>query len=62
MMVQMQLNSLLYFLPCNGNKVSSIQCCNMSSIYTVNGFVVFRGTVVLRRWESETKIWFYQTS
>ena len=28
----------------------------------INGFLVSRETVVLRRWESETKIWFYQTS
>ena len=28
----------------------------------LNGFVVSKEIVVLRRWESETKIWFYQTS
>ena len=27
-----------------------------------NGFLVSTETVVLRRWESETKIWFYQRS
>ena len=29
---------------------------------TTNGFLVSKETVKLRRWESETKIWFYQTS
>ena len=28
----------------------------------VNGFLVSKETVVLRRWESERKIWFYQAS
>ena len=28
----------------------------------LNGFLVSKETVVLRQWESETKIWFYQTS
>ena len=27
-----------------------------------NGFLVSKETVVLRQWESEQKIWFYQTS
>ena len=26
------------------------------------GFLVSKETRILRRWESETKIWFYQTS
>ena len=30
--------------------------------FLINGYVVSKETVVLRRWESETKIWFYQTS
>ena len=29
---------------------------------TITGFLVSRDTVVLRRWEGETKNWFYQTS
>ena len=33
-------------------------CVNLA----VNGSLVSRETVVLRRWESETKIWLYQTS
>lgn len=28
----------------------------------VNGFLVSKETVVLLRWDSEIKIWFYQTS
>ena len=27
-----------------------------------SGFLVSRGTVVLLRWKSETKLWFYRTS
>ena len=30
--------------------------------FDTNGFLVFKETVVLRRWESETKVWFNQTS
>ena len=32
-----------------------------SSFY-INGFIVSKITVVLRRWVSETKTWFYQKS
>ena len=32
------------------------------SVWIVNGFLVSKETVVLRQWESEKKIWFYQTS
>ena len=28
----------------------------------ITGFLVSRETVMLRRWEDETKNWFYQTS
>ena len=28
----------------------------------VNGFLLSKETVVLRRWESETKMWFCQTN
>ena len=40
-----------------------IQKQTLVNIWTfVIGFLVSKETVVLRRWESETKIWFYQTS
>ena len=32
------------------------------SSFHVNAFLVSKETVALRRWECETKMWFYQTS
>ena len=43
-----------YFLPWGTDVLCSIR--------EVNGFLVSKETVLLRRWESETKIRFYQTS
>ena len=37
--------------------------CLIDDVYLVNGFLVSKETVVLRRWErSKQKFWFYQTS
>ena len=41
--------------------VDQLKAAEPVSIY-LNGVLVSKETVVLRRWESETKIWFYETS
>ena len=35
---------------------------SFSNNVSINGFLVSKATAVLRRWESETKVGFYQTS